>query len=112
MKNFCCYSLIIVFVLMSVFSCASGWGNIRYVNTKTFIRVKPSPNAKVVRELMPNDKIKIDFRKGDWAAVFRIDEEVRDINKALGYIYLPHLRNKPPQPPRPRRAPRPLRPPK
>ena len=104
----------ILVVSVIVFSCASGWGRIRYTHTGTFIRVKPSPNAKVISRLQPGQKIRVDFRKGDWYAVFKMDETVRDPNNAIGYIYAPHLNKKPYKPSAIKRQKpvKPLRPPK
>lgn len=99
--------LIAVLLAVCFFSCASKWGNYATVGSRTFIRAQPSPEARIVRALTPGDKIRIDFPKGEWAAVFRADEKIRNANKAIGYVYLPHLRHKLPKVPRP---PKPLKP--
>ena len=57
------------------------------VKDKTNIRADRSIDAKIVKKLLKGQKIKADFLKDDWYAVFNLNETLRDEKRALGYVY-------------------------
>jgi len=98
MKKFCILLLIILVVFFnSVSIFAHYWGEMRYVHSTTNIRADRSTKSRVVGQLEAGKKVKVDFLKDNWCAVFEIEETVRDENKALGYVYAPLLKLNPPE---------------
>lgn len=67
------------------------WGTIMHVEDKTNIRTKRSVDSMLRGSLMPGQRVKADFLKDDWYAVFKITETVRSEKKALGYVHAPRL---------------------
>ena len=102
MKKFCILLLIILVVFFSAITTfAHYWGKVRYVHSTINIRADRSTKSRVVGQLEAGKKVKVDFLKDNWFAVFRIEETVRDENKALGYVYAPLLQHSPPEPKKP-----------
>lgn len=66
---------------------SSKWGLIRFAHSTVNIRASRSASSKVVSQLKPNQKIKVDFLKGNWSAVFDVNERVRTESNAIGYVY-------------------------
>jgi len=95
MRKYRLLLVIAISVLCTSSSYAGEWGNIRYVHSSTTIRAERSAKSKVVARLKAGEKIKVDFQKGDWIAVFSLRETERDLAKARGYIYVPLLKIKP-----------------
>jgi succinoglycan biosynthesis transport protein ExoP len=67
------------------------WGTILSAQSKTNIRKERSTNSKIVGSLEPGQKVKADFLKDDWYAVFNVTDSQRDEKKALGYVHAPRL---------------------
>lgn len=67
------------------------WGIIFQVKDRTNIRAKRAINSKIQGKIRAGQKVKVDFPEDDWYAVFKMDEQVRNEGKALGYIYAPLL---------------------
>lgn len=88
--------LILALLLGAQLSFAQDWGVIRYAKTKANIRANRSTNSQVVGQLKFGQKVKADFLKNNWYAVFNQHETIRDENKAIGYIYAPLLIPNPP----------------
>lgn len=63
------------------------WGAIMAVKDKTNIRADRSIDAKIVKKLLKGQKVKADFLKDDWYAVFNLNETLRDEKISLGYVY-------------------------
>lgn len=68
------------------------WGEIRYADRNLNIREARDRFSEHVRTLYKGDKVKVDFLKGDWIAVFELDEKVRDEKNAIGYSNAKYLR--------------------
>jgi hypothetical protein len=79
-------------------SSAEPWGTIMSVEAKTNIREKRSIDSHVLGSLRPGQRVKADFLKDGWYAVFEITETERSEKKALGYVYAPRLSARPPKP--------------
>ncbi len=67
------------------------WGVILYVKDRTNIRADRSINSRITAKLEPGQKVKADFLKDEWYAVFDPTEMKRDEKGALGYVYSPRL---------------------
>ncbi len=67
------------------------WGTIMQPEAKTNIREKRSLDSHVRGSLMPGQKVRADFLRDDWYAVFDPEETERSEKKALGYVYAPRL---------------------
>lgn len=66
---------------------SSKWGLIRYTHSKANVRESRSTKSKVVTQLNPNQKVKADFLKNNWYAVFNIDERYRSESNSIGYVH-------------------------
>jgi len=91
------YILPIVVILVYTSSLiAQDWGMIRYAQSRVNIREKRSTKSSIVGQLKSGEKIKADFLKENWYAVFDLDERNRDELKAIGFVYAPLLGPKKP----------------
>ena len=98
MRKFCILLLIILVAFFSTVSIfAQYWDEIRYAHSIINIRADRSTKSRVVDQLKAGNKVRVDFLKDNWFAIFRIEETVRDENKALGYVYAPLLKPIPPE---------------
>jgi hypothetical protein len=96
MKRF----LISVFLsVLSISLFAQDWGEIMYASTTVNIRKGRSTNSPVAYTLKKGGKVKVDFLKDNWYAVFFHDVSgMRDIRKSIGFVYAPLLTpDKPPE---------------
>lgn len=66
---------------------SSKWGIVRYSHYTVNIRTSRSKSSKIKSQLQPNQKIKADFLKNNWYAVFDVDEGYRSESNALGYVH-------------------------
>jgi len=73
------------------FKMPQSWGQILSIKEKTNIRSERSINSRIKGKLEPGQKVKADFLKDDWYAVFDLKETQRDEAKAMGYVYAPRL---------------------
>ncbi|MFQ5889643.1 MAG: hypothetical protein ACE5JR_06280 [Gemmatimonadota bacterium] len=71
---------------------AERWGEIRYIHSSTRIRADRTTESAMVGGLQPGDSVRVDFAQAGWYAIFRADETVRDVQRALGYVYAPLLK--------------------
>ena len=90
--------LIVVVTFFTVtLSIAEEWGKVMYPHAKTNIRAKRSFDAKIKGQLDAGQKVKVDFLKNSWYAVFKVKEKKRRESKALGYVHMSRLHRKPPK---------------
>ncbi|MHB8770766.1 MAG: outer membrane protein assembly factor BamD [Syntrophales bacterium] len=68
-----------------------GWGQIMHPKGKANIRAKRSTASALRGRLDPGQQVKADFLRDGWYAVFSPQQERRDEQKALGYVYAPLL---------------------
>lgn len=66
--------------------CADEWGDLMSVQSRTNIRAKRSSDSKVVGKLAAGQRVRADFLKDGWYAVFELTEKSRDEDKAMGYV--------------------------
>jgi len=78
-------------LLIPLPACAKGWGLIMIAPEKTNIRAERTIDSKLKGSLEAGQKIKADFPRDDWYAVFPLNQKVRRESKALGYVYAPRL---------------------
>ncbi len=86
----------ILFSLLLVVFCAgpvlaSDWGEIRAAQLDLNVRDIRSPKGKHVVTLIKGERVKCDFLKSGWFAIFDLDETVRDEKKAIGYANAKYL---------------------
>jgi len=86
----------ITFTFVSV-SIAAEWGKVMYANARTNIREKRSVKSKIKGQLEAGEKVKVDFLKNSWYAVFKVKEKKRREAKALGYVHMSRLTRKAPK---------------
>ncbi len=61
------------------------WGTVLTVQRKINLRQGRTTGSKYIRTLKPGEKVRIDFLKNGWYAVFFANEPVRNENRAVGY---------------------------
>lgn len=67
------------------------WGRIMQPDRNLNVRTGRGPGYRHVVTLMKGDKIKVDFLKDGWYAVFKVDEKRRDPDRAIGYSIAKYL---------------------
>ena len=67
------------------------WGVVRYTHTTTNVRESRSKSSKITTQIKPNQRVKADFLKDGWYAIFEIDELVRQQSNALGFVHSSQL---------------------
>ena len=88
------YSVLLILALAVccvVPALAQDWGEIRAAKLNLNVRDARSPKGKHVVTLTKGERIKCDFLKNGWYAVFNLDETVRDEKKAIGYANAKYL---------------------
>jgi len=70
---------------------SADWGKVFSAQSKTNIRKGRSINSPLKGSLETGQKVKADFLKDDWYAVFDLKEKDKDEAKAIGYVYAPRL---------------------
>lgn len=64
---------------------SSPWGEVLTMQRKVNLRQERTSGSRYVRTLKPGEKVRVDFLKNGWYAVFRENEAVRKENRAMGY---------------------------
>lgn len=72
-------------------TAARDWGQLMVAPEKTNIRSDRSPRAKITGQLEAGERIRADFLKNGWYAVFDSKEKRRQERRARGYVYAPRL---------------------
>lgn len=72
-------------MLLSGPAQAQEWGEIREATQNLNVRQKRSPKADHVVTLAKGQRVKVDFLKDGWFAVFNLNESERDESRAVGY---------------------------
>ena len=72
-------------VLTAAAALGQSWGEVRVVATPTNVRKVRDPHSPLVRTLQPGEKVRVDFVRAGWGAVFDLGEAQRDESKALGF---------------------------
>lgn len=77
---------------MSGTVCAQGWGEIREATLNLNVREKRTPRSEHVVTLAKGQRVKVDFLKDGWVAVFNLNESKRDESRAIGYANTKYLK--------------------
>lgn len=70
---------------------AQDWGEIREATANLNVRDKRSAQGAHVVTLAKNQRVKVDFLKDNWFAVFNLNEKVRDLKNAVGFANAAYL---------------------
>lgn len=90
---------IIIFLLVTMVwlggvpasAAAEGWGRLMTPKSPLNLRAGRGPSSKRITTFMPGRRIRVDFEKNGWVAVFEPDVKERDISKAIGYVKASYL---------------------
>jgi len=66
-------------------SAPQEWGRVVTVGRKVNLRKGRTSSSRYVRTLKPGEKVRVDFLKSGWYAVFRTNEPLRKESRAIGY---------------------------
>ena len=61
------------------------WGDVLTVKRKVNIRKGRTSGSRYIRTLKPGEKVRVDFLKSGWYAVFNENELIRSESRAMGY---------------------------
>lgn len=94
MKNIFSFIIMTTMVLtfLTVPVCAEEWGEIRETTLNLNVREKRNPKSEHVVTLAKGQRVKVDFLKDNWFAVFNLNETVRDESRAIGYANNKYLK--------------------
>ena len=68
-----------LFLCIPAPGAAQNWGTVMSVQAKTNIRADRSMKSRITGELKAGEKIRADFLKNAWYAVFNLNEKYRDV---------------------------------
>jgi len=71
---------------------AVDWGEIREATLNLNVREKRTPKSEHMVTLTKGQRVKVDFPKDGWVAVFNLNESVREERRAIGYANLRYLK--------------------
>ncbi len=67
-------------------------GTIKQADQTVNIRSHRSITSKIIRQLRPGDRIKVNFLKNNWYAVFQLNQSATNETQAIGYVFAPLLK--------------------
>ncbi|EGB13759.1 lipopolysaccharide transport periplasmic protein LptA [Pseudodesulfovibrio mercurii] len=79
-------------LLVPVRAQAQDWGEVREAMVNLNVRKAPAPGAEHVVTLAKGQRVRTDFPKDGWVAVFELGEKDRDLAKAVGYANAKYLK--------------------
>lgn len=88
------YTIVIALLcvlLISSLAVAEDWGEVREATLNLNVRGKRTPKSEHVVTLAKGQRIKVDFPKDGWVAIFNLNESKRDEKRAIGYANLKYL---------------------
>jgi len=85
-------ALFLTISFLSGLACAEGWGEVREATLNLNIREKRTPKSEHVVTLATGQRVKVDFLKDGWFAVFNLNESKRDESRAIGYANSKYLK--------------------
>jgi len=65
----------------------NNWGVVRYTRSVANVRESRNTSSKIVSQLKLNQKVKADFLKDGWYAIFETDEIFRRESNAIGFVH-------------------------
>lgn len=84
--------LMLALLLVPVRAMAQDWGEVREATVNLNVRKAPDPGAEHVVTLAKGQRVRTDFPKNGWLAVFELGEKDRDPAKAVGYANAKYLK--------------------
>lgn len=81
----------VLVVLLVIPAQAKEWGEIRQATQNLNVREKRTVKSEHVVTLAKGQRVKVDFIKDNWGAIFNLNESVRDIKRAIGYANIKFL---------------------
>ncbi|MDC0335952.1 LPS ABC transporter substrate-binding protein LptA [Pseudodesulfovibrio sp.] len=67
------------------------WGEIREAALNLNVRSKRTPKSEHIVTLAKGQRVKVDFLKDGWVAIFNLNESKRDEKRAIGYANVKYL---------------------
>lgn len=100
LKTFRCLLFVLALAapLVPVSAVAQDWGEVREATVNLNVRNKPDRTGEHVLTLTKGERVRTDFAKDGWVAVFRLDQAERDETKAVGYANAKFLKVVPAEP--------------
>ncbi|RWU05836.1 LPS ABC transporter substrate-binding protein LptA [Pseudodesulfovibrio sp. S3] len=77
--------LVLTLLLVPAVGLAQDWGEIREATQNLNVRSQPNKDGEHVLTLAKGQRVKADFLKDGWVAVFNLNETQQDLTKAVGY---------------------------
>ena len=99
--------LMLALLLVPARAMAQDWGEVREATVNLNVRKAPEPGAEHVVTLAKGQRVRTDFPKNGWLAVFELGEKDRDLTKAVGYANAKYLKVVPVEKAAPKPAPAP-----
>jgi hypothetical protein len=90
-----CTLTTIIALSIAASTYAAEWGKIMYSPSKANIRAKRSAESRLKGQLKAGERVRADYLRGSWYAVFPVRQKRRDEKRARGYVYAPLLRELP-----------------
>jgi lipopolysaccharide export system protein LptA len=84
--------LMLALLLVPARAMAQAWGEVREATVNLNVRKAPDPGAEHVVTLAKGQRVRTDFPKNGWLAVFELGEKDRDPAKAVGYANAKYLK--------------------
>lgn len=78
-------------LLVSGMACAEEWGEVREATLNLNVRAKRTPKSDHVVTLAKGQRVKVDFLKDNWVAIFNLNESTRDEKRAIGFANIKYL---------------------
>ncbi|WP_272699703.1 LptA/OstA family protein [Desulfovibrio sp. Fe33] len=75
----------LVLLLVPAGAMAQDWGNVSEATVNLNVRKEPAPGSAHVVTLTKGERVRTDFPQNGWVAVFKLEEQERDLSKAIGY---------------------------
>lgn len=85
-------SVLLLAILFAIPAQAAEWGEVREAMSNLNVREKRDRNSEHMVTLAKGQRVKADFEKDGWIAVFNLNENVRDEKRAIGYANVKYLK--------------------
>jgi lipopolysaccharide export system protein LptA len=85
-------AFLLIFSVLSGAVYAEGWGEVREATLNLNVREKRTPKSEHIVTLAKGQRVKVDFLKDGWVAVFNLNESKRDESRAIGYANTKYLK--------------------
>ncbi|QJB54919.1 SH3 domain-containing protein [Pseudodesulfovibrio sp. zrk46] len=76
-------------------AATSSWGTVVTLKRKVNMRAERTTSSKLKRTLQVGERVRVDYFKNGWYAVFKEDELIRSEKRAIGYVLRSLLEEQP-----------------